>query len=395
MRNDLLEAVHKRIDLVLYCMCHLVLAEQINILLLVRFSDLDVPAIRLQVHGLFHIKEMRFRAEREIQNVRDIILNNPPQVLVEVWIQRFDVVIRDRDAEHVLVEGSREIRFHLHIVPECFAHEPANEAEVRQVLGIHAAVWIWLERPSTRVARAEESILRIEYLPRQDGEPLPCWSASINALLPLEVDIQSALDLVAALPMQLLVRIVEYIVSSDVHSQDVAPIRLFALFDRCPEVLPLVVEVDKTRRLQEGLQACVEQARIASHKRIDSCSVPFGKAPHVLSALTAHTPLRPVSAAELKVGLDKRNDCSCTCWQKLMSALRLQCAETLSKLAPQRLQLLTQSLHCCAKLFVLCTVEHLTCAPAEPEDRLARLTSTPSFLTGWIARSFELIGCSR
>mmetsp|Transcript_33220 Transcript_33220/g.73453 ORF Transcript_33220/g.73453 Transcript_33220/m.73453 type:complete len:280 (-) Transcript_33220:2968-3807(-) len=88
---------------------HAVAGNQVDVLTLVGFTHLDVLTPWHQLHNLLAAKEVALSREGEIQHVRDVVLQHPPQVLVVLRVHALNVFICQRQAQHVLVEGACEV----------------------------------------------------------------------------------------------------------------------------------------------------------------------------------------------------------------------------------------------------------------------------------------------
>ena len=99
--------------------------------------------------------------------------------------------MRQRRAQHVLVEGAREVGVDQLPVVQRLAHHPPHEAEVVQVADaavvLHVAVGVGLEGGAALGHRHEQRQVGVEHLARHHLVPLARHAARVNALLALAV----------------------------------------------------------------------------------------------------------------------------------------------------------------------------------------------------------------
>ena len=103
-------------------------------LVLVRHGD--VPPIRNEVDDLGHSKVIALDGERQVEDTVDVVLEHPYERLVVLGVDRLEVVVVDGLAEHVLVDGAREVRFEDALVMECFPDDATDELEEGEMVWV-------------------------------------------------------------------------------------------------------------------------------------------------------------------------------------------------------------------------------------------------------------------
>lgn len=108
-RHDLAEAELERLELLLDSAPEAVLAQELDVLVLVVLGDGDVGAAGHELGRLERAERLVLGRKVELEDVRDVVLAHPRQRLVQLLVDDGHVVEADRATETRLVDGGREV----------------------------------------------------------------------------------------------------------------------------------------------------------------------------------------------------------------------------------------------------------------------------------------------
>jgi hypothetical protein len=125
--------------------------HQVDVLALVVVGHLDPGAAGRQLHHAAPPEEVGLLGEGEVQHVGDVVVQHPPQIFEKGGVHGLDVLVAQRRAQHVLVEGAREVRVDGLPRVQRLAHHAPHELEKIEVVGaarrvrLHHRVGVGLE----------------------------------------------------------------------------------------------------------------------------------------------------------------------------------------------------------------------------------------------------------
>lgn len=108
--------------------------DEANIFSLVLIRDGDVSTVRDEVDRLDDAKLFPFDREGQFDDSVNVVLQHPLETRVVGRVYRFQIFVVDGFAEHVFVDGSREVRLEDALVVEGLADDATDEAEVEKML---------------------------------------------------------------------------------------------------------------------------------------------------------------------------------------------------------------------------------------------------------------------
>ncbi|GIX66156.1 uncharacterized protein BcabD6B2_55920 [Babesia caballi] len=277
--NQLLEAGHEGLQLVLDAVGDLVATEELDVLVLVLVGDGDVAAVGDQVDDLYHAELVDLGREEKLQpEVLEPAVVDGGEVLVELGVDGLRVGGRDLAAQHVLVEGAREVGVDVLAVVNGLADHAADELEVVEVLGVDAAQRVGVVELLLAALAAEEAVVGVEHFSGEDVEPLAGQAAGVDALLAGEGDRELALQLVAPERVELAERVREDAVAADVDADRVETEALPTLLQLLAEVVPLDVEVQAVgREAHNGHEAGGQQRGGLLYQTVERLRVALGE----------------------------------------------------------------------------------------------------------------------
>lgn len=166
------------------------------------------------------------------------------QTLIQSVVERLQVREVHSFVQDVLVKGAREETIQQLVVVNRLRHDPADEFKITQVVGVTVGACVGLIRYSVPWGGGEEGIIRVEHLPGHDHEPFSQKSSGILSLFAFEHDIQSALHLLCASPVELSVRVFEHVFASDVDRKVVSSDSFVESFELLTEETTFDVKVE-------------------------------------------------------------------------------------------------------------------------------------------------------
>mmetsp|Transcript_62030 Transcript_62030/g.146893 ORF Transcript_62030/g.146893 Transcript_62030/m.146893 type:complete len:351 (-) Transcript_62030:691-1743(-) len=213
-----------------------------------------------------------------VHHPRDVVLHHPHQRLVVVGVDGLHVGHEDRQLQHVLVHGPREMRVQQVPVVHRLAHDAADEMEVAEVVrteDVGAGVGLIGEVGADRVG--EETDVGVEHLTRKAEEPLTRNTPSVNAFLALEGDGEPSPHLLGSTWSDLVEAVLQQRISTHRDTDGVVSPPLTPAPYLAAEVGPLVVEVEELREADEGGERRGEERRHLPTERVEDVSVSLGK----------------------------------------------------------------------------------------------------------------------
>mmetsp|Transcript_34163 Transcript_34163/g.47568 ORF Transcript_34163/g.47568 Transcript_34163/m.47568 type:complete len:319 (+) Transcript_34163:452-1408(+) len=206
----LAKSLQKSIDLALDTLCQLLFRDELEVLILISICHLDVLAVVLQLVDDLLPEHRVLQGERHAQALAvNLVPADPLEAFVVRRIDGLDVRERGLHAQHVLVEGAREVRVEQLLVIDGLPDEAPDELEVVEVVRIDVRVRVWLEYIRVVRGGGEQAVPGVEDLARQEQEPLPGQPPSVHTGLTVEFDRDRPLQLLHAAVLDLVVRILE------------------------------------------------------------------------------------------------------------------------------------------------------------------------------------------
>jgi hypothetical protein len=136
--DDLIKTLENSVRLILNLRREALLGDEANVLGLVLVGDGDVAAVGDEVDDFDDAELVALNGEGEVDDPLDGVGEHPLKTFVVLRIDRLEVAVVDGFAEHVLVDGSREVGFENALVVNRFADDASNEAEVKEVVVVDA-----------------------------------------------------------------------------------------------------------------------------------------------------------------------------------------------------------------------------------------------------------------
>lgn len=122
----------------------------------------------------------------------------------------YHVSKRRLHAKNVLVKRARKVRVDQMSVVDRLANEAPDKLKELEVIGIVVRQRIRLKHVRRR-RRPEERVIRIEDLTRHDHEPFARDATRVDALLALELDIQTSVHVLRGHATELLERVLKHL----------------------------------------------------------------------------------------------------------------------------------------------------------------------------------------
>ena len=186
-------------DLRLDCPDEPVLSEELQVLRLVRLRHPDLRPARLELrrcHAVLLVVVFVDKDQVEVSQLYAVPARVHPIpdernfLLIEVWVDRLHVLQRHWEAAHRLDEGRAPVGRQRLLVVDRQPGDPAEQAEVREVVGPRRQlrVRVRLQRPAAVLAE-EQPAVRLQQLVRHHVEPLPPHAIA-HCVLTCELDRQ-------------------------------------------------------------------------------------------------------------------------------------------------------------------------------------------------------------
>ena len=213
-------------------------------------------------------------AERQLQRTR-IVLQDPAQRIVVLWIDPLNIPIVDGLAKKLPVKTPREVGIQQTTVVDGLADDATHELEERQVLGVDIGCTVRLVREPVCSARLEQRIVGVKHLASEYLEPFAGDTASVDTLFVVESDAKFAvLDLLAGLTLQVLEAVFEDTRAAHIQlkCRVVLP-RMWSSVKLLAEVVPLVVKVEYSRIVHEKRERSTHQRWIVADHEVENLSV--------------------------------------------------------------------------------------------------------------------------
>jgi len=182
-------AAEEGLDLLLDALAQPVLADLLDLLLLVGVRDCLSASVRDEVLHLRAAELVDFDREVQLDHALDAVVQHPLQVAELGLVHVLQVGDAHSLIQHLLLEGLRELHVHQHIVVQGLPDDAAHEFELREVLRVDPRVFIRL-LGLTRGTRSEQRLVLVEHFTRQNLEPLAGQTPDVGALLLLELHIE-------------------------------------------------------------------------------------------------------------------------------------------------------------------------------------------------------------
>ena len=215
-RHNVVETTKEGVKLRFDGLDQSVLYDQADVLPLIFFSDFDITTTRYQVDSLGHAECLNFRGEGLEGDIRDVIFEDPNKRAVIVKVERLHVLERDRFAQHTPVDSPAEVGIEQAALVERLAYHATNELEEGQMLIVDATELVRVECRPVGSHGIEQGVIGVEHLASHDSKPLARHTTCIDTFLAVEANVELAiLDFVAALVVEIFVRVQEGVIATD------------------------------------------------------------------------------------------------------------------------------------------------------------------------------------
>ena len=114
----------------------------LDIFFFVLVGHRDVPAVGFQVDGLDVTELLIVDGEGLVQDIGDIVIQHPRQILMILFVHTFHICDIHFLAEHHLVESTDEERVQEPSMENSQAHYSADELEIIEMFWVDAGMWI-------------------------------------------------------------------------------------------------------------------------------------------------------------------------------------------------------------------------------------------------------------
>lgn len=171
---------------------HPPLGHQGDILLLVLLRHALLLAVLLQLVVDDLAEHFKVHAEPQLQTALiDIVILYPDERVVELRVDRLDVLDGQLLVQHALVEGHGEPAVDEPAMVQGHRDEASDELEVLQVIGIHVRGGIYLQAVVVLVRVLKEAVHGIQDFVGEQEEPLARHTAVVQPLLAAKDDIKA------------------------------------------------------------------------------------------------------------------------------------------------------------------------------------------------------------
>ena len=215
LRDELVEALLERLELLLNTLFDPPLDHQIDIFLLVLVRNRNVPTIGDKILLGDHAESLVFSREGRVKDIRNVVVQHPLQRPMEIGIHTFHIRQADSLSENHLVQSANEEGIQESPVEDSQTDNPTNELEVVEMLRVDAGVGVDLKRVVVVRRVLEQAVERVEHLVREEEEELARETAVIETILAVELDHQPFLQIGSRLPRNFRERILENVRSPD------------------------------------------------------------------------------------------------------------------------------------------------------------------------------------